>query len=209
MRFELLGENCWIVRELSKPAYRVAEQIENANIRGVLEVVSSFKTVGVYFDDCGVDLTLIQKAIEADDNSDTHTSHIIPVCFDMGQDLQDVIVTTQAENFVSELCAIEMTCFAIGFCPGFPYLGYLPPELSKTRRRKSPRIAVPAGSVAVAGDQIGIYPEEHPGGWNLIGKTPLVLVDESTHYFPIHAGDKVRFEAIDSRQFQSMFGQRL
>ena len=71
----------------------------------------------------------------------------------------------------------EYTVYAIGFCPGFPYLGYLPPPLCGVPRLEAPRLRVEAGSVGLTGRQTGIYTEPRPGGWNLIGRTPLQLVD--------------------------------
>ena len=74
--------------------------------------------------------------------------------------------------------------FAIGFLPGFPYAGYLPARLSGLARRESPRTRVPAGSVAIVGRQTAIYPAESPGGWHLIGRTPLRIVDVAARPVP-------------------------
>ena len=86
----------------------------------------------------------------------------------------------------------EYTVYAIGFCPGFPYLGYLPPRCAGCRGW-SPRLRVEAGSVGLTGRQTGIYTEARPGGWNLVGRTPLELVDVADGYFPLRTGDRVRF----------------
>ena len=86
--------------------------------------------------------------------------------------------------------------FAVGFLPGFPYAGYLPDALSGLGRRAAPRVRVPAGSVAIAGRQTGVYPSESPGGWHLIGRTPLRIVDVEGGHFPIRAGDRIRFRPI-------------
>lgn len=100
-------------------------------------------------------------------------------------------------------------CYAIGFCPGFPYLGYLDDRIARLPRRSSPRIRVEPGSVAITGRQTGIYPLERPGGWWLIGQTPLTLVDEESGYFPIESGDEVRFSAIGVDEFARLRGARL
>ena len=76
------------------------------------------------------------------------------------------------------------TVYAIGFCPGFPYLGYLPDELAGVPRLPAPRLRVEEGSVGLTGRQTGIYTEVRPGGWNIVGRTPLRLVDVACEYFP-------------------------
>jgi len=87
--------------------------------------------------------------------------------------------------------AIEFTVYAVGFVPGFPYLGYLPTELCGVGRLPSPRLRVDPGSVGITGRQTAIYPQASPGGWNLIGRTPLVIVDVATGFFPLNVGDRV------------------
>jgi inhibitor of KinA len=103
----------------------------------------------------------------------------------------------------------EYTVYAIGFCPGFPYLGYLPATLSGVPRLPGPRLRVEAGSVGLTGRQTGIYTMVRPGGWNLIGLTPLQLVDVADNYFPLRTGDRVRFERIDEAQYRQLFGERI
>ena len=73
----------------------------------------------------------------------------------------------------------------------------------------SPRLKVPAGSVGLTGIQTGIYPQEKPGGWRLIGRTPLLLVDVEENYFPLKVGDAVKFEPITIKKFDSLKGSRL
>jgi KipI family sensor histidine kinase inhibitor len=97
----------------------------------------------------------------------------------------------------------EYRVFAIGFLPGFPYAGYLPPALSGLPRRESPRAEVPAGSVAIAGRQTGVYPESSPGGWHLLGRTPVRIVDLDRGFFPIRAGDRIRFDPIGPAEFEA------
>src|ERR1700719_4332406 len=101
------------------------------------------------------------------------------------------------------------TVYAIGFCPGFPYLGYLPAPLCGVPRLAAPRLRVEAGSVGLTGRQTGIYTEPRPGGWNLIGRTPLELVNVRDGYFPLRTGDRVQFRRIDAAEFERLRGQRL
>src|SRR5439155_7161144 len=104
---------------------------------------------------------------------------------------------------------VEYNVFAIGFLPGFVYAGYLPPALAGLPRRDAPRVRVPVGSVAIAGRQTGIYPRESPGGWHLLGRTPLCIVDSDEGYFPIRAGDRIQFQPISAEEFQDQLHERL
>ncbi len=94
-------------------------------------------------------------------------------------------------------------CHALGFRPGFPFLAGLMPELF-TPRLATPRLSVAEGSVGIAGRQTGVYPSQGPGGWRLVGRTPLRLFDPTAaEPFLVHPGDRVRFVPIDRRQFEA------
>ncbi len=98
--------------------------------------------------------------------------------------------------------------YMLGFAPGFPFIGGLDPALAMPRRA-SPRTRIPPGSVAIARDQTCIYPLETPGGWNLIGRTPLRLFDPSADPPCLMApGDAVRFVRIDSKAYQDLLEER-
>ena len=93
----------------------------------------------------------------------------------------------------------------VGFLPGFAYMGSVD-ELIATPRRLSPRITVPAGSVGVAGIQTGIYPMESPGGWQLLGQTPLKIFNkENAHPCLLQAGDEVQFVSISKTTFENLY----
>lgn len=136
--------------------------------------------------------------------------HRIPCCYELGSDWPRVTELTRlsVEEVIQRHLAMEYTVYAIGFCPGFPYLGYLPQELW-VPRKEQPSLRVEAGSVGLAARQTGIYTEPRPGGWNVIGRTPLELVNVADGYFPLRTGDRVRFERIDEAEFHRRFGQRL
>ena len=115
-----------------------------------------------------------------------------------GPDLEDVARHTGLEpNRVVELHAgADYLVYFLGFSPGFPYLGGMPPQLA-TPRLAAPRKQVPAGSVAIGGAQTGIYPMETPGGWRLIGRTPLRLFDAGANSPALlRIGDRVRFAPV-------------
>ncbi|MFM1851194.1 MAG: hypothetical protein RIS54_878 [Verrucomicrobiota bacterium] len=129
----------------------------------------------------------------------------IPVCYggECGPDLMTVARHSGlAAREVAELHAAETYVVgAIGFSPGFPYLVGLPAKLH-TPRRSTPRTQVPAGSVAIGGGQTGVYPVASPGGWNLIGRTPLKLFDPSAEEpTQLRVGDRLRFKAITAEEF--------
>ena len=134
----------------------------------------------------------------------------IPVCYggDFGPDLGRV--AAQARMFPDEVVkrhsAATYLVYLIGFAPGFPYLGGLPKQLATPRHAK-PRMAVPPGSVGIAGEQTGIYPQSTPGGWNLIGCTPLKLFQPGANPpVLLQAGDEVKFKAITPEEFAKLKG---
>src|SRR5262249_5290396 len=138
-------------------------------------------------------------------------THRVPVCYQLGEDLGRIAEHTglSREAIIDLHASVEYRVYAIGFCPGFPYLGYLDPRLADVPRLTRPRLRVPAGSVGLTGRQTGIYTEPRPGGWNLVGRTPLELVNVAAGYFPLETGDRVRFEPIDVPTYERLFGQRL
>lgn len=129
----------------------------------------------------------------------------IPVCYggEFGQDLEDVAVRVKLSSaeVIARHSAAEYFVLQLGFAPGFPYLHGLP-EALVVPRRDTPRVAVPAGSVAIANHQSCIYPVVIPGGWNLIGRTPCKLFRPG-HEPPalLQPGDRVKFRAISANEF--------
>jgi inhibitor of KinA len=136
---------------------------------------------------------------------------VIPVCYEMQLDLARVCEATHlpADEVIKLHLSTTYTVYAVGFVPGFPYLGYLPPGLCGVGRLPSPRVRVEPGSVGLTGRQTGIYPLARPGGWNLIGRTPLTIVDVADGFFPLRVGDAVRFERIDEKRYRELEGERL
>ena len=132
----------------------------------------------------------------------------IPVCYggSFGPDLEDVAkhAGLSEEEVIRRHTASDYHVYMLGFRPGFPYLGGLDPAIA-CPRRATPRQVVEQGSVGIAGAQTGVYPEPSPGGWNLIGRTPLKLFDEVT-FSLIHPGDTVRFERINETEYRTIEG---
>ncbi|MDR6571137.1 5-oxoprolinase subunit PxpB [Chitinophaga ginsengisegetis] len=132
----------------------------------------------------------------------------IPVCYhpSLGPDLHAMAESKNVspEHIIALHTAQTYTVYMLGFLPGFPYMGKVHDQLV-TPRLKQPRLRVPAGSVGIAGAQTGIYPQESPGGWNIIGRTPLRLFDAGAET-PCYCGpgDEVRFMPVSLEAFREM-----
>lgn len=132
----------------------------------------------------------------------------IPVCYgdDFGPDLADLckLHSFSAQEAIQLHSSPSYTVYFLGFVPGFAYLGELPSRLV-TPRLASPRKIVPAGSVGIAGSQTGVYPFATPGGWRLIGRTPLEMFRPDREHLSLLAiGDRVRFVPITSERFAEL-----
>lgn len=197
MKIEPLGDTAFIARDLSAPAWQIADAWRQMRLPGVREVVAAYDTVALYTD-AGFDPDTLKEgaAPSAPQALEPRAIIEVPVRYD-GPDLDEV--ASRMDLSVAEVVAAHAgsvyTCYAVGFCPGFPYLGYLDESFEKLGRRSEPRVRVPAGSVAVAGRQTGIYPLERPGGWWLIGTTDFQVVDLERGFFAFAPGDRVRFVA--------------
>jgi inhibitor of KinA len=130
----------------------------------------------------------------------------IPVCYDLsyGIDLEELSATLKLS--VADIIELHSSklykVYMLGFTPGFAYMGSFDEKII-TQRKKQPRLKVEAGSVAIAGNQTGIYPLTTPGGWNIIGKTPMNLFDKSKkNPFLLKAGDRVKFIPITKKELQ-------
>lgn len=147
------------------------------------------------------------EQVENLDQKNTTAPVTIPVCYDVSLGFDQEIVCRELKVSPKELIQLHSqivyTVFMIGFVPGFPYMGELDDKLVMPRK-KTPLAKVPAGSVAIAGKQTGIYPFEVPGGWQIIGRTPLILFDKRRDpYCLLQPGMNVKFEPIDLPTFQN------
>jgi inhibitor of KinA len=200
-----------------RDALAFAGAVRRANFSWLIDVVPAYTSVAIYYAPDEIDfpaaqaeLTRILDETSAETAPEGRT-YRMPCCYELGLDLERI--AEHKSLTIGEVIRLHAsavyTVYAIGFCPGFPYLGYLPPELCGVPRLASPRLRVEGGSVGLTGRQTGIYPEARPGGWNILGRTPLELVNLKDNYFPLRAGDRVQFEAIDETEFRRLQGQRL
>ncbi len=185
-------------------------------IVGVGEVVPAFSSLLVRYDPLMTDydevafkVGQVAAGIELSAEGSSKGNIVeIPVCYggEFGEDLADVA----AHNNITEQEVIDIhsgglyRLYMIGFLPGFPYLGGLDKRIC-CPRLKSPRTKIPTGAVGIGGEQTGIYPMESPGGWRLIGRTPITLFDpEGILPLPYKAGDMIKFVAIDKNEYDKI-----
>jgi len=208
MIVKALGDSAWLAEWKEPrpgPVLTAVRALEQARPAGLVDVVASFASLAVYYDALVADAEAVRDwmaevlaGIPEDAMVPKGRKHTLSVKYD-GEDL-----TTLAEKIgltVDEVVELhsgsEYTVVAVGFLPGFPYLTGCP-EMLRVPRRATPRLAVPAGSVAIAGGLTGIYPVASPGGWHLLGTTNTKLFEpEAEKPALLTAGDRVKFVAQD------------
>jgi inhibitor of KinA len=196
--------------------HRLARTLTAAMPEHILEVVPTYRSLMIYFDPLVVSRKALQEKIAqllpsteaAGSASETKRVITIPVCYggEFGPDLAFVAhhngVTE--EEVVTIHTARPLLIHMLGFTPGFPYLGGVSERIAAPRLAV-PRMKIPAGSVGLAGTQSGIYPIESPGGWRLIGRTPLRIFDpRAERPFLFAAGDYLHFAAIRGDEFHAL-----
>jgi inhibitor of KinA len=191
-------------------AIALAEALRDNPVPGTLDIVPTFRSVAVYFEPLATDVerlaARIREAAAVSRREVVSTAVVdVPVCYDaeFAPDILDVAKFggVDAQAVMAMHSAPIYRVYMLGFVPGFAYLGTVDPRIAAPRRSE-PRLKVPAGAVAIAGGQTGIYPRQTPGGWNIIGRTPLQMVAlERTPPALLKAGDAVRFRSIDRSEF--------
>ena len=200
-----------ISEKVNKRVISMKYAIENSNILGIIETIPSYRSLLVYYDPFIVDyreLLLNLKVLEKDLNKvkDLKTKVInIPTCYggEYGPDIEYVAKHNKisVEEVINYHSSREYLIYMLGFTPGFPYLGGINKKIA-TPRLNTPRVKIPAGSVGIGGTQTGIYPIESPGGWQLIGRTPLKLYDiSSDEPFLLSPGYYLKFLPISKEKY--------
>jgi inhibitor of KinA len=208
---------------------RAFQQLQNAAIPGAIELAPAYTSVSVFFHPISVAkgaetpdkvfdrlAARIRTAVAAGADRGRHRTATqrrvrlveIPVCYDgeFALDIDDVArrAAISPSDVIRLHSIAEYRVACIGFVPGFPFLAGLPKELA-TPRRDVPRKQIPPGSVGIGGAQTGIYPLRSPGGWNLIGRTPLRLFDpQKNPPALLRAGERVRFRKISRDEFEAL-----
>jgi inhibitor of KinA len=188
-----------------------ADAVQAAALAGVRDVVPTYRSVAIYYDPLRTDSVALMACVQREavrPQSDVSASRPpvrIPVCYggDLGPDLPEVARFAELpDDLVVRLhAAATYRVFMLGFVAGFAYMGIVDGRIAMPRR-STPRLRVPLGSVGIAGVQTGIYPAETPGGWQLIGRTPVKPFDPTrAEPFLMKAGDTVQFYAIEREEY--------
>lgn len=198
--------------ELNREIQLFCGKLGRANIPGVVEWVPAFDSVAIYYQPHCLSYTEVCDKIYQINGMDINRAEresrlvLVPVVYGgkYGPDLGRVAETNglTEDEVIRIHCGQEYLVYMLGFLPGFPYLGGLDKRVA-TPRLDEPRAKTIAGSVGIAHEQTGIYPIESPGGWNIIGKTPLTLFDrEKEDAFLFRAGDRVKFYEVSESEFE-------
>lgn len=191
-------------------------QNEKVNFAEIIEMIPTYTTIMLIYDpaiimykDLVAKLSKIEEKIEETILPPAKVIHV-PVVYGgaYGPDLLNVAKHNQLkEKEIIQLhCSNQYLIYMLGFTPGFPYLGGMNEKIA-TPRLEKPRQTIPAGSVGIAGNQTGIYPIDSPGGWQLIGRTPLKLFDpERSPVVLFQAGDYIQFEPITEEEYTRIEG---
>jgi len=195
----------------------VAHAVRRRVHPGLRDVVESYCAVTVHFDPLKTDTAALLLDLETeversrgvtDDSRSRSRRLTVPVCYGgrYGPDLGALAAFAgcSEEEVIARHSHETYRVYMLGFLPGFAYMGVVPPRLAMPRHR-APRLEVPAGSVGIAGQQTGVYPLTAPGGWQLIGRTPLVPFDLGrADPFLFRAGDMIQFESIAPDRFDEL-----
>ncbi|KZM56140.1 MULTISPECIES: 5-oxoprolinase subunit PxpB [Bacillales] len=221
-----LGDTGIIIQfgtEISEAIYQQIRQyvywLEQSCIEGIVEWVPAYTTLAVFYrpniisyDELSQKLLKIGEKIESMPVPDPIVIEI-PTLYgkEAGPDIQFVAETNglSEEEVVKIHSSSDYLIYMIGFVPGFPYLGGMDKRIAAPRK-KTPRSRIPAGSIGIAGEQTGIYPLETPGGWQIIGRTPVKLYDpQKQDPILLKAGDYIRFVPITEREYEKIEQQVL
>ncbi len=224
MRIEVAGQNAFIVYFGEKTGAEVSAQIQAAVARiaanmddTLVDLVPSYASLLVIFDIDGDDHFAVKRRLRAALNGLDAAAAAegelvtLPVyyCTDAGPDLESLAERAgiPVDAVIDIHRSQEYRVYAIGFAPGFAYLGEVDERIAAPRL-KTPRQKVPRGAVAIADRQTAVYPSVSPGGWNLIGLCPTRMFDpEKNPSMPVKVGDRVRFEAIERDAFIAQGGE--
>ena len=201
-----------IRREINEKVRRMALAIQAETIEGIIETVPTYRSLLIIYNPIILPVTELKKRLERLEAGLQQTPLSepkltrIPVVYGgiYGPDLEGVAKYHQIspEEVIQLHCSKSYLIYMIGFMPGYPYMGELP-EALVTPRLKTPRLLVPKGSVAIAQRQTGIYSMESPGGWQVLGRTPVEMFDpEKDPPALLQMGDFVQFYPISEKEFK-------
>lgn len=207
-----LGDS--ISKETNERIRSLSALLEKENNSGIIEWIPTYTAITIYYDpvqttyeDLKARMIFLYKGL-SDIAIPPAEIITIPVCYGgtYGPDIEHVAAENQLteEEVIKIHSERDYLIYMMGFAPGFPYLGGMSKKIA-TPRLASPRTKIPAGSVGIAGSQTGVYPLESPGGWQIIGRTPLNLYDpESETPILLRTGNYVRFKPITEKEYDNI-----
>jgi KipI family sensor histidine kinase inhibitor len=200
-----------ISREINEKVRRMALAIQARSIEGIIETVPTYRSLLIIYNPIILPIEDLKKRLRGiEEGLQTPLQEPkltrIPVLYGgiYGPDLEGVAkyLQTSPEEVIQLHCSKPYLIYMIGFMPGYPYMGELPQDLV-VPRLKTPRLVVPKGSVAIAQRQTGIYSMESPGGWQILGRTPVELFDPGKDPPALlQMGDFVQFYEISEKEFK-------
>ena len=204
-----------IDREINDRVLALADRIETAAMPGVVELVPTFRSLMVHYDPDVLLFAELAERVRDLLTGLTAKAHaqrlwVLPACYggDLGPDLDDVAAATgfKPDDIVRIHAAETYHVYVVGFLPGWPYMGDLPERLALPRR-ENPRVKVPMGAVCIAQRMTGVYPLESPGGWHLLGCTPVRMFDKRRRQpVLLTPGDSVRFVPVTRAEYDRLDG---
>lgn len=225
-QIQLLGDHAIVYKKLSALVEDIDldllafnQYVKNEKIKGVKDIILAYDTLTLIYDIIQFDANpflVAHQILETFSSSNIHIEQNekkpiieIPVCYDpsLGIDLKEaaIIANCSIEGLIQKHTEHIYSVYCLGFLPGFAYMGDVPNKIQLPRHPK-PRTKVFAGSVGIAGKQTGIYPTDSPGGWQIIGRTPIKIFD-TIKLSLFKAGDQVKFNPIDLALFHELNNQ--
>lgn len=225
-QIQLLGDHAIVykintgqLKDIDPNLLAFTQFVTNEKINGIKDIILAYDTLTLVYDILHFDSnpflfahTILEAFNNASKNNivsiERRSIIEIPVCYDesLGSDLENAVkaLNCSIDELIQQHSEKIYTVYCLGFLPGFAYMGEVPHAI-QLPRHPSPRSKVLAGSVGIAGKQTGIYPMNSPGGWQIIGRTPIKIFDPtSTSLTLFKAGDQVRFKPIDLKLFHTL-----
>lgn len=221
VKFNIASVDSFIITFSNEISLEVSQKIkfyfnEIKNFDNIIDIVPSYTTIMLTFDIFNTSFEELKNKINEikfDENMQSNNSKTIEIPSyygeEVGLDLQRIskINNIKVEEIIQIHSSKIYNVFTIGFAPGFAYLGQVDKEIATTRL-ETPRKLVKKGSIAIADTQTAIYPQNSPGGWNIIGATTFNLFDKTIpDLCPFNMGDKIKFKAISKSEFLDLGGE--
>ena len=192
--------------------HHVKKEVLQGNLSGILNYTPSYNKLIINFDLEKINSSKIIDFLNSVDFSKLNLSQnskklTIPVCYDFEMDLNNMSKTLQIskDEIINIHLNTDFFVYMVGFIPGHPFMGDLNSKLF-LNRLKTPRVKIPPGSVGIVEKFCNIYPYESPGGWNIIGRTPIKLFNKQNEISPclLSPGDSIKFKSISKEEFEKL-----